>query len=44
LPPVSPLKDLLVCWRKIFLTVSAGERIFRSILVLGLAANPRAEK
>lgn len=29
---------------KIFLTVSAGERIFRSILVLGLVANPRAEK
>ena len=37
-------KDLLACWRKIFLTGFAGERIFRSILVLGLVANPRAEK
>jgi hypothetical protein len=44
LPPVSPLKDLLACWRKIFLTGFAGERIFRSILVLGLVANPQAEK
>lgn len=34
----------LFAGEKIFLTVSAGERIFRSILVLGLVANPRAEK
>ena len=27
-------KDLLVCWRKIFLTVSAGERIFAASLFL----------
>ena len=34
----------LLAENQIFLTGFAGERIFRSILVLGLVANPRAEK